>query len=128
MEQDLGVPWEDVLDSIDRLIQGGTLEKTAGFYALVRRPARRTAASAREAALRKQIADLGRRRDAEGVPFLLRVLVAAEQETDRALAAAALGDIGDEQARAGLTTALDDGSADVRRAAEDALRRIATQT
>jgi ATP-dependent DNA helicase RecQ len=122
-----GMTDQDVLDRIDRLIEVGTLEKTAGFYPLVRRPARRSAATAREAALRKQIADLGRRRDAEGVPFLLRVLVAAEQETDRALAAAALGDIGDERARAGLTTALEDGSADVRHAAEDALRRIPTQ-
>jgi ATP-dependent DNA helicase RecQ len=119
-----GMTDQDVLDRIDRLIGSGALEKTAGFYPLVRRPAGRSAASAREAALREQIADLGRRRDAEGVPFLLRVLVAAEQETDRALAAAALGEIGDERAREGLTAALTDGSAGVRRAAEAALDRL----
>jgi superfamily II DNA helicase RecQ len=118
-----GMTDQDVLDAIDRLIDAGTLEKTAGFYPLVRRPARRPASRAREAALRAQIADLGRRRDAGGVPFLLRVLVAAQDDDDRALAAAALGEIGDERARAGLAAALDDGSAEVRRAAAEALAR-----
>jgi ATP-dependent DNA helicase RecQ len=125
-----GMTDQDVLDHIDRLIDVGTLEKTTGFYPLVRRAARRSAASAREAALRAQIADLGRSRDAEGVPFLVRVLAAAEQEADRALAAAALGEIGDERGRAALTAALDDGSAEVRGAAEGAIARlneIATQ-
>jgi superfamily II DNA helicase RecQ len=120
-----GMTDQDVLERIDRLIDAGTLEKTAGFYPLVRRPARRSAASAREAALRAQISDLGRRRDAGGVPFLLRVLAAAEHEDDRALAAAALGEIGDDGARPGLERAATaDGSADVRRAAEAALAAL----
>src|SRR6185312_1709131 len=45
-----GMTDADVLDRIDRLIEAGTLEKTDGFYPLVRRPAagpRRAAATAR---------------------------------------------------------------------------------
>jgi ATP-dependent DNA helicase RecQ len=119
-----GMTDQDVLDRIDRLIGSGALEKTAGFYPLVRRPAARPAASAREAALRAQIAELGRRRDAAGVPFLLRLLAAADHADDRALAAAALGEIGDERAGEGLRAALDDGSGEVRLAAERALARL----
>jgi HEAT repeat protein len=100
------------------------LEKTDGYYPLVRRPTgapRRSAATARDAALRDQIGDLGRRRDRDGVPFLVRVLAAAERDDQRALAAAALGEIGDPRARPELTAALDDGAADVRAAAAAAL-------
>ena len=83
----------------------------------MRRPAaepRRSAATARDAALRAQIADLGRRRDREGVPFLVRVLAAAERDDQRRLAAVALGEIGDPRARRRRSTAaLDDHSADV---------------
>jgi ATP-dependent DNA helicase RecQ len=122
-----GMTDQDVLDHIDRLIASGTLEKTDGFYPLVRRPAaapRRSAASARDAALRAQIADLGARRDAEGVPFLVRVLAAAERDDQRRLAAVALGEIGAAAARPALTAALDDHSDDVSRAASEALRRL----
>ncbi len=119
-----GMTDSDVLGRIDRMIAAGSLEKTEGFYPLVRRPAaapRRAAATAREAALQAQIADLGRRRDREGVPFLARVLAAAEREDQRRLAAVALGEIGDERARQDLVSALDDPSDDVRRAAAAAL-------
>jgi ATP-dependent DNA helicase RecQ len=119
-----GTTDSDVLDRIDRMIAAGTLEKTEGFYPLVRRPAagaRRAAATARDAALQAQIADLGRRRDREGVPFLVRVLAAAERDEQRRLAAIALGEIGDERARSALEAALDDTSDDVRRAAAAAV-------
>ncbi len=119
-----GTTDSDVLDRIDRMIAAGTLEKTEGFYPLVRRPAagaRRAAATARDAALQTQIADLGRRRDREGVPFLVRVLAAAERDDQRRLAAAALGEIGDERARSALVAALDDTADGVRRAAASAL-------
>jgi ATP-dependent DNA helicase RecQ len=119
-----GMTDSDVLDRIDRMIAAGTLEKTEGFYPLVRRPAaapRRAAATARDAALQAQITDLGRRRDREGVPFLARVLAAAERDDQRRLAAVALGEIGDERARPALVSALDDSSDDVRRAAAAAL-------
>jgi ATP-dependent DNA helicase RecQ len=122
-----GMTDQDVLDHLDRMIAAGTLEKTDGFYPLVRRPAaepRRSAATARDAALRAQIADLGRRRDREGVPFLVRVLAAAERDDQRRLAAVALGEIGDALARPALTAALDDHSADVGRAAAEALGRL----
>jgi HEAT repeat protein len=119
---------QDVLDHLDRLTASGALEKTDGFYPLVRRPTgkspRRGAATARDAALRAQIADLGRRRDSEGVPFLVRVLAAAESDDQRRLAAVALGEIGDVSARPALAAALDDHSADVGRAAADALGRL----
>jgi ATP-dependent DNA helicase RecQ len=119
-----GMTENDVLDRIDRLIAAGTLEKTDGFYPLVRRPdagPRRAAATARDAALQAQIADLGRRRDREGVPFLVRVLAAAERDDQRRLAAVALGEIGDDRARSALVSALDDTSDEVRRAAAAAL-------
>jgi HEAT repeat protein len=119
-----GMTDSGVLDSIDRMIAAGTLEKTEGFYPLVRRPAaapRRAAATAREAALQAQIADLGRRRDREGVPFLIRVLAAAEHDDQRRLAAVALGEIGDERARQALVSALDDSSDAVCTAADAAL-------
>jgi hypothetical protein len=119
-----GMTDSDVLAAVDRMIAAGTLEKTEGFYPLVRRPAaapRRAAATARDAALQAQIADLGRRRDREGVPFLARVLAAAERDDQRRLAAGALGEIGDERARQALVSALDDTSDDVRRAAAAAL-------
>jgi ATP-dependent DNA helicase RecQ len=119
-----GMTDSDVLVGIDRMIAAGTLEKTEGYYPLVRRPAaapRRVAATARDAALQAQIADLGRRRDREGVPFLARVLAAAERDDQRRLAAVALGEIGDEGARPALVSALDDTSGDVRRAAAAAL-------
>jgi ATP-dependent DNA helicase RecQ len=119
-----GMTDHDVLDQLDRLIASGVLEKTDGYYPLVRRPTaapRRSAATARDAALREQIADLGRRRDRDGVAFLARVLAAAERDDQRALAAAALGEIGDPRARPALTAALDDSSADVRRAAAAAV-------
>jgi ATP-dependent DNA helicase RecQ len=122
-----GMTDHDVLEHLDRLIAAGTLEKTEGFYPLVRRPAtepRRTATSARDAALRAQIADLGRRRDPEGVPFLVRVLAAAEHDDQRRLAAVALGEIGDDRARPALTAALDDHSGDVSHAAAEALGRL----
>jgi len=113
-----------VLGHIDRLIAAGTLEKTTGFYPLVRRPA----VSARDAALRTQISELGARRDAGGVPFLVRVLAGAERDEQRRLAAVALGEIGDASARPGLAAALEDGSDEVRRAAADALERIPAAT
>ena len=122
-----GMTDADVLDRIDRLIEAGTLEKTDGFYPLVRRPAagpRRAAATARDAALQAQIADLGRRRDREGVPFLVRVLAAAERDDQRRLAAVALGQIGDEGARPALESALADPSDEVRRAAAAALETL----
>jgi len=93
----------------------------------VRRPAagaRRAAATARDAALQTQIADLGRRRDREGVPFLVRVLAAAERDDQRRLAAVALGEIGDDRARAALESARDDTSDEVRRAAAAALEAL----
>ncbi len=118
--------WTDdqVLERIDALIASGAVEKTGGRYPLVRRPqatARRTASSARDAELRAQIADLGHRRDPDGIPFLLRVLAAAENDDQRRLAALALGEIGDERARSGLLFAVDDQSEDVREAAQAAL-------
>ena len=121
--------WTDdqVLRRIDALIAAGVVEKTGGHYPLVRRPAataRRTASSARDADLRAQIADLGHRRDPEGIPFLLRVLAAAEHDDQRRLAAQALGEIGAERARGGLVAGLDDHSADVRAAAQSALDRL----
>jgi ATP-dependent DNA helicase RecQ len=119
--------WTDarVLDRIDSLIDIGRLEKTGGRYPLVRRPgARRPAASARDAELRAQIADLGRRRDPDGIPFLERVLAAAEHDDQRRLAARALGEIGAERTRAALEAALDDRSAEVRDAARAALERL----
>ena len=122
-----GMTDQDVLDQLDRMIAAGTLEKTEGFYPLVRRPAtgpRRSAATARDAALRAQIADLGRRRDREGVPFLVRVLAAAESDDQRRLAAVALGEIGDAAARPALMAALDDHSAAVSSAAQAALTRL----
>jgi len=109
------------------MIAAGTLEKTEGYYPLVRRPAaapRRSAATARDAALQAQIADLGRRRDREGVPFLARVLAAAERDEQRRLAAVALGEIGDERARPALVSALGDTADDVRRAAAAALESL----
>jgi hypothetical protein len=122
-----GMTDQDVLDQLDRMIAAGVLEKTEGFYPLVRRPAaepRRSAATARDAALRAQIADLGRRRDREGVPFLVRVLAAAESDDQRRLAAVALGEIADPAARPALTAALDDHSAEVSRAAQAALASL----
>jgi ATP-dependent DNA helicase RecQ len=119
-----GMTDADVLAAIDRMIAAGTLEKTEGFYPLVRRPAaasRRAAATARDAALQAQIAELGRRRDREGVPFLARVLAAAERDEQRRLAAVALGEIGDGRARPALVGALDDAAESVRRAAAAAL-------
>jgi HEAT repeat protein len=74
--------------------------------------------------LQAQIADLGRRRDREGVPFLTRVLAAAEREEQRRLAAVALGEIGDERARPALESALADTSGEVRRAAAAALETL----
>jgi ATP-dependent DNA helicase RecQ len=121
----------DVLAAVDRLIAAGTLEKTDGFYPLVRRPAaapRRAAATARDAGQQAQIADLGRRRDREGVPFLARVLAAAERDEQRRLAARALGEIGDERARPALVSALDDTSDDVRRAAAAALDALGRES
>jgi ATP-dependent DNA helicase RecQ len=119
-----GMTDSTVLEHIDRLIAAGTLEKTTGFYPLVRRPA----VTARDAALRAQISELGARRDAGGVPFLVRVLAGAERDEQRRLAAVALGEIGDASARPGLAAALEDGSDDVRRAAADALERIPAAT
>jgi ATP-dependent DNA helicase RecQ len=121
-----GTTDSDVLAAVDRMIAAGTLEKTEGYYPLVRRPAapRRAAATARDAALQAQIADLGRRRDREGVPFLARVLAAAERDEQRRLAAVALGEIGDERARPALVSALGDTAGDVRRAAAAALEAL----
>jgi ATP-dependent DNA helicase RecQ len=125
-----GTTDSDVLAAIDRMIAAGTLAKTEGYYPLVRRPAtapRRAAATARDAALQAQIADLGRRRDREGVPFLARVLAAAERDEQRRLAAVALGEIGDERARPALVSALGDTADDVRRAAAAALESLGRQ-
>ena len=116
-----------MLRRIDSLIGAGVVEKTGGHYPLVRRPAaaaRRTARAPAMRSLRAQIADLGHRRDPDGLPFLLRVLAAAEHDDQRRLAAEALGEIGDERARPGLVAALDDHSGDVRAAAESALDRL----
>jgi HEAT repeat protein len=112
------------------MIAAGMLEKTDGFYPLVRRPAaapRRAAATARDAALQAQIAELGRRRDRDGVPFLIQVLAAAERDEQRRLAAVALGEIGDERARPALVAALGEVSDDVRRAAAAALEALARE-
>ncbi|HEY3763900.1 MAG TPA: RecQ family ATP-dependent DNA helicase [Gaiellales bacterium] len=121
-----GMTDQDVLDRIDHLIGAGTLEKTAGFYPLVRRPAapKRAASTARDAELRAQIVALGRRGDPEGLPFLTRVLAAADSDDQRRLAAVALGEIGDERARTALTEALSDSAPAVRDAAGAALARL----
>ena len=79
-----GMTENDVLDRIDRLIAAGTLEKTDGFYPLVRRP---------DAGPEAGRSDRPRRRPAgpdrrpgppprpRGFPFLVRVLAAASATT-----------------------------------------------
>ena len=81
-----------MLRAVDSLIDSGALELTGGPYPLVRRPAGAQAATARDAELRAQVRALGRPGAEEGVPFLARVLAAAEDPELRALAAEALGD------------------------------------
>jgi ATP-dependent DNA helicase RecQ len=93
----------EVLGAVDALIDSGALELTGGPYPLVRRAAGARAATAREAELRDQVRALGTPGAEEGVPFLARVLAAAEDPELRELAAASLRTIGGERARAALT-------------------------
>ena len=78
---------DEVLRAVDSLIDSGALELTGGPYPLVRRPAGAQAATARDAELRAQVRALGPPRADEGIPFLARVLAAAEDPELRALPA-----------------------------------------
>jgi ATP-dependent DNA helicase RecQ len=104
---------DEALRAVDSLIDSGALELTGGPYPLVRRPAGSQAATARDAELRVQVRALGRPGAEEGVPFLARVLVAAEDPELRALAAEALGVVGGERAAVVLRDAAPDHDARV---------------
>jgi ATP-dependent DNA helicase RecQ len=96
---------DEVLAAVDSLIESGALELTGGPYPLVRRPAGARAATARDAELREQVRALGSPGAEEGVPFLARVLAAAEDPELRELAAESLERIGGERAAAVLAGA-----------------------
>ena len=115
-----GVSNRDVLAAVDRLIDRGALELTSGPYPLVRRRPG-AGASAREAELREQVRNLGRHGGEEAVPFLARVLVAADDAELRALAAEALGRIGGDRATAALRAARPEGDVRVATAIRSAL-------
>jgi HEAT repeat protein len=112
---------DEVLRAVDSLIDSGALELTGGPYPLVRRPAGAQAATARDAELRVQVRALGRPGAEEGIPFLARVLAAAEDAELRALAAEALGAIGGERAAAALRAAAPDHDPSVAAAVRRAL-------
>ena len=110
-----------MLREVDSLIGSGALELTGGPYPLVRRPAGVQAATARDAELRAQVRALGSPGADEGVPFLARVLAAAEDPELRALAARSLGIVGGERAAAALRAAAPDHDAGVAEAVRVAL-------
>jgi ATP-dependent DNA helicase RecQ len=112
---------DDVLREVDSLIGSGALELTGGPYPLVRRPAGAQAATARDAELRAQVRALGAPGAEEGVPFLARVLAAAEDPELRSLAARSLGIVGGERAAAALRAATPDHDAGVAEAVRLAL-------
>ncbi|HEX2377139.1 MAG TPA: RecQ family ATP-dependent DNA helicase [Gaiellales bacterium] len=93
---------EQVLATVDSLIESGALELTGGPYPLVRRTAGSRAATARDAELREQVRALGTPGAEDGVAFLARVLSAADDPELRALAAESLERIGGERAAAAL--------------------------
>jgi ATP-dependent DNA helicase RecQ len=93
---------EQVLATVDSLIDSGALELTGGPYPLVRRAAGSRAATARDAELREQVRALGTPGAEDGVAFLARVLSAADDPELRALAAESLERIGGERAAAAL--------------------------
>jgi ATP-dependent DNA helicase RecQ len=115
---------DDVLRAVDALIDSGALELTGGPYPLVRRPSAAQAATARDAELRVQVRALGRPGAEDGIPFLARVLAAAEDPELRALAARSLGVVGGERAAAALRAAAPDHDAGV----ADAVRLALTGT